>query len=170
MFCTRQLGDDCGVVFRKQDHCTLYELLRLPKCPPKGNVEGSYPELAVEIPNQVFDGADFRSKVAGFLSCTRIQLLTDMLRDVGHPVEPNDLDPENENEKSLDPEFSQKHVIAQFGKMKAGGRHLDSDISSISFLRMHRCSQSRRGPISEAPPLHSIQCACALLVEGHCII
>ena len=120
LYWTRQLGDDCGVVFRKQDHCTLYELLRL----PKGNVEGSYPELAVEIPGQVFDGADFRSKVANFLSGTKIQLLTDMLRDVGHPVGPNYLDPEDRNERPLDVMYGQKHVIAQFGRMKAGGKLL----------------------------------------------
>ena len=157
MFCTHQLGDDCGVVFRKQDHCTLYELLRLPKYPPKGNVEGSYPELAVEIPNQVFDGANFQSTVAGFISCTRIQLLTDMLRNVGHPVGSTDLDPEGRNEKFLGLKFGQKHVIAQFGEMKAGGRLLRSIILSPSFLSVHRYSQRRRrGLILDAGPLHSV--------------
>ena len=132
MFHTYQLGEDCGVVFQKQDHCTLYELLHFPECPPEGNVEGSYPELAVEIPNHVFDGVDFRFKVANFLSCTRIQLLTDMLRDVGHPAEPNDLNFESKNKKSLDRKLGQKHVIAQLDGMSAGGRPLG--LSSCQYL------------------------------------
>ena len=155
MFLTSQLGDDCGVVFRKQNHCILYELLRL----PKGNVEGSYPELAVEIPNQVFDGADFRSEVAGFLSCTSTQLLTDILRDVGHPVEPNDLHPPNRNRKvmSRSPRSSRKHVIAQLGRMRSGGRLFRSIILSLSFLSMHRYFQwTQRAHILDAAPLHSV--------------
>ena len=149
------LDDDCGVVFRKQDLCTLYEPFLLSEGTAKENVPSSYPMLAVEIPNQVFDHADFRSKIAGFLSCTRIELLTEMLCEVGLPVKPKEL---VRGSALLDPELGREHVITQLGKMKVGGMLLKF-ILPVPLLRMHRCSRRRWGHISETGPQHSVHSA-----------
>lgn len=85
-------------IFHKHGHCTLYESFR---------ISGSYParskvvvpELAIEIPNQVFDDADFRSQLAGSLSGGMSP--ADMLRGVGHAVEPRCVT------KHVDPTFAQ---------------------------------------------------------------
>ena len=131
------LDDDCGIVFRKQDHCTLYESFSFSEGTTKWHVPTSYPRLAVEIPNQVFDCADFRFQIACFLSCTRVELLTDMLCEVGLPVKPKE---PVWSSGSLNPQLDRNHVITQLGRMKVGSRLLRF-ILPISLLRMHRCSR-----------------------------
>ena len=46
------------------------------------------PGPTIEISNQVFKQVELRSKIADFLASTNIELLTDMLRGVGHPIQP----------------------------------------------------------------------------------
>ncbi|KAF8550407.1 hypothetical protein OG21DRAFT_1446652 [Imleria badia] len=74
-------GDGCiphlrsyetAIIFRKQDRCTLYELFELNPFVDSGALEKvirSYPELTIEIPNEVFHDGQFQSELANFLSC-----------------------------------------------------------------------------------------------------
>ncbi|KAN0086272.1 hypothetical protein V8E55_007406 [Tylopilus felleus] len=77
-----------GVTFRRKGQCTLCEFVRPPECPDGGRLASSYPGLAIEIPNEVFDDESLRSKIAVLL-CGRLHdRLTGVLRGVGHPVKP----------------------------------------------------------------------------------
>ncbi|KAF8122530.1 hypothetical protein EV363DRAFT_1554095 [Boletus edulis] len=79
-----------GVIFRKQDHCTLYEAFNVNRGLSGGmKVACSHPDQAIEIPNQVFDDEDFRYRLAGSLCGMSQESPTDMFEwGVGHPVEP----------------------------------------------------------------------------------
>ena len=65
-----------------QHHCTLYKVL------PLSRDFNPCPEPTIEIPNQVFKQVGFQSKIAGVLVGANIELLTDRLRGVGHPIQP----------------------------------------------------------------------------------
>ena len=65
-----------------QDHYTLYRVL------PWSRDFELCPEPTIEIPNQVFKQMGFRSKIAGFLVGTNIELLNDRLRSISHPIQP----------------------------------------------------------------------------------
>ena len=98
---------DTAIIFRRQDCCTLFEVFELEfvYC----GATRVYPELAIEIPNEVFHDGQFQFKLANFLhrinsrdsdshakwykdNATRVPrytkgLLTGILRTVGRPVE-----------------------------------------------------------------------------------
>ena len=75
-----------AVIFRKEKHSTLYTSFEA-HCSSETEVR-SYPEWAIEIPNQMFCNQSFRSETANLL-CSRDEsscnhgLLTSVLRDVG---------------------------------------------------------------------------------------
>ncbi|KAF8550398.1 hypothetical protein OG21DRAFT_1514065 [Imleria badia] len=66
------LGHESAIILRKQDHCTLYEPfelnpVRVGEGAPMEKVIHSYPELTIEIPDEVFHDAQFQSEFANFL-------------------------------------------------------------------------------------------------------
>ena len=65
-----------------QHHFTLYRVS------PWSRDLKLLPKPTIKIPNQVFKQVEFRSKIADFLVGTNIELLTDKLRCVGHPIQP----------------------------------------------------------------------------------
>ena len=103
---------EAAIIFRKQDHCVLYEPLELNPVVDNGPLEKvihSYPELSIEIPDEVFHNGQFQSELANFLRCINsrsfdsqwewykditkfrprytIQLLSGILRAVGRHAE-----------------------------------------------------------------------------------
>ncbi|KAF8137291.1 hypothetical protein EV363DRAFT_1394838 [Boletus edulis] len=78
-----------GVIFRKHDNFTLYETVNAVRDLVKSKkLICSHPELAIMIPNVVFDDQGFRSELADLLSGTSEELLTSRLHRAGRPVKP----------------------------------------------------------------------------------
>ena len=62
---------ETAIIFRKHDQCTLYEAFELNPFVDKGALEKvirPYPELTLEIPNEVFHDGEFQCELADFLS------------------------------------------------------------------------------------------------------
>ena len=63
---------ETAIIFRKQDRCTLYEVFELNPVVADGALEKLirwYPELAIEIPDEVFHDEEFQSELANFFRC-----------------------------------------------------------------------------------------------------
>ena len=60
---------ETAAIFTKQDCCTLYELFELHPFDEEGALEviHSYPDLIIEIPNEVFHDKQFQCELADFL-------------------------------------------------------------------------------------------------------
>ena len=65
------------MILTKQENSTLCKSFKVPPGPDAvectyGSLECSYPKLATEIPNEVFDDGDFPLQLASFLSCCNV--------------------------------------------------------------------------------------------------
>jgi hypothetical protein len=88
-------GTDAAVIFSKQDHCTLCWAFPI-FWYLDSSLGGSYPEFAVEIPDEVFHQQDFQSELVKSLLCsynrsgngiTYTKLLNNILRGMGRSTE-----------------------------------------------------------------------------------